>query len=150
MTDIAFYHLQQSSLEDALPKLLELTLKTGKRALVRASSADRVAALDAALWTQENDSWLQHGTEKEGHAEDQPIWLTTENDNPNKAAFVFLTDGSAAEDMTSFERCFDLFNGNDETSVAAARDRWKALKEAGHDLHYWQQNEYGKWKEKGT
>ncbi len=148
MTDIAFYHLQQCSLEDALPKLLELTLKAGKRALVRAGSADRIAALDAVLWTQDDDSWLPHGTVKDGHAEDQPIWLSAEQDNPNGAAFVFLTDGAPAPDMDSFERCFDLFDGNNDESVAAARDRWKLLKEAGHDLHYWQQDERGKWVEK--
>ena len=150
MTDISFYHLQRSNLEDALPKLLELTLKAGKRALVRAGSAERVEALNAILWTHDKDSWLPHGTSKEGHAEDQPIWLTTESDNPNEASFVFLTDGVEAQDMATFERCFDLFDGNDDASVTAARDRWKTLKEAGHDLHYWQQDENGKWVEKNS
>lgn len=148
MTDIAFYHLQQSTLEDALPKLLELTLKAGKRALVRVGSTERVEALNSILWTHGKDSWLPHGTAKEGHAEEQPIWLTTENDNPNGAAFVFLTDGVGAGDIDTFERCFDLFDGNDDASVTAARERWKTLLDAGHDLHYWQQDEGGKWIEK--
>mgnify|MGYP003348043354 CR=1 FL=1 len=30
----------------------------------------------------------------------------------------------------------------------AARDRWKKLKEAGHTLTYWQQNERGAWEKK--
>ena len=150
MADIAFYHLQRSNLEDALPKLLEHTLKAGKRALVRAGSVERVEALNAILWTHGKDSWLPHGSAKDGYAEDQPIWLTAEEDNPNAATFVFLTDGIEATDVDQFERCFDLFDGNDETSVTAARDRWKIHKEAGHDLHYWQQDENGRWVEKST
>ena len=148
MTDIAFYHLQRSNLEDALPKLLERTLAAGKRALVRAGSTERVEALNAILWTHGKDSWLPHGSAKDSYAEDQPIWLTTDNDNPNGASFIFLTDNIVATDLDQFERCFDLFDGNDDASITAARTRWKELSEAGHELHYWQQNEQGKWVEK--
>ena len=148
MTDIAFYHLQRSNLEDALPKLLERTLAAGKRALVRAGSTERVEALNAILWTHGKDSWLPHGSAKDGCAENQPIWLTTDNDNPNAASFIFLTDNIVATDLDQFERCFDLFDGNDDASITAARTRWKELSEAGHELHYWQQNEQGKWVEK--
>ena len=148
MTDIAFYHLQRSNLEDALPKLLERSLAAGKRALVRAGSTERVEALNAILWTHGKDSWLPHGSAKDGYAEDQPIWLTTDNDNPNGASFVFLTDNIAASDLDQFERCFDLFDGNDPAMVGAARGRWKSCKEAGHSLTYWQQTGNGGWEKK--
>jgi DNA polymerase-3 subunit chi len=36
-----------------------------------------------------------------------------------------------------------MFDGNDEAALAAARARWKAAKEAGHTLTYWQQTEKG-------
>ncbi|MED5396188.1 MAG: DNA polymerase III subunit chi, partial [Pseudomonadota bacterium] len=42
MTEIAFYHLERSPLERALPKLLEKTLEAGKRALVVVGSVERV------------------------------------------------------------------------------------------------------------
>src|SRR5512132_2621871 len=94
MTDVAFYHLQKSPLEAVLPKLLEKTLAAGKRALVLASSAERVEALAAHLWTYDPDSWLPHGTAQDGSPEEQPIWLTEKEDNLNGAAFLFLTDGA--------------------------------------------------------
>ena len=50
--------------------------------------------------------------------------------------------------MAEFERCFELFDGNDDTAVAAARGRWKSYLEAGHDLAYWQQAERGNWEKK--
>lgn len=149
MTAIAFYHLQKSPLEQVLPKLLEKTLESGKRAVVLAGSTDRVESLNTLLWTTNPNGWLPHGTAKDGSAPDQPIWLTDQDENPNGASFLFVTDGVTAGGIDGYERCFDLFDGNDETAVANARARWKTLKEAGHELTYWQQSDQGRWEENG-
>lgn len=148
MTDIAFYHLQRSPLAAVLPKLLERTLAAGKRALVLAGSEERVEALNVLLWTQNPNGWLPHGSARDGTAEAQPIWLTAVDQNPNGAEYIFLTDGMEAADLAPFERCFDLFDGNDDSALEAARGRWRGLKDSGHALTYWQQNENGKWEEK--
>jgi DNA polymerase-3 subunit chi len=148
MTDVSFYHLQRSSLEDVLPKLLEKTLAAGKRAVVLASSTERVEALAAHLWTYDPDSWLPHGTAQDGSPEEQPIWLTDRDDNPNGGSFLFLTDGAASARIAQFERCFDLFDGNDPLALDAARGRWQARKAEGHGVTYWQQSERGSWERK--
>jgi DNA polymerase-3 subunit chi len=148
MTDIAFYHLQRSPLESALPKLLEKTLEAGKRAVVMAGSQARVDALNGMLWTYDANSWLPHGSSKDGAPEDQPVWLTTEEAVPNGATFLFLTDGATSEKVGEFERCFELFDGHNDEAVSEARERWKAYKEAEHNLTYWQQNERGGWEKK--
>lgn len=148
MTDIAFYHLQRSPLEQALPRLLEKTLAAGKRAIVLAGSEERVEALAMVLWTYHQDSWLPHGTAKDGEAEHQPIWLSNRDENPNGASFLFLTDSANSENIGGFERCFDLFDGNDDQALAAARRCWKTCKDAGHAVTYWQQNERGGWERK--
>jgi DNA polymerase-3 subunit chi len=150
MTEIAFYHLQNSPLETVLPVLLEKTLDAGKRALVLAGSVERVEALNALLWSHDPNGWLPHGSAKDGDPEDQPIWLSADQDNANGASFLFLTDGTAGRDLESFERCFNLFDGRDAAAVEAARERWKELKDAGHGLTYWQQNNNGKWEQKDT
>ena len=148
MTEIAFYHLQKSPLETVLPVLLEKTLGAGKRALVVTGSEERVEALNALLWSTNPNGWLPHGSAKDGNAEDQPIWLTTNLENANGATYLFLTDAAVGEDFEAFERCFDMFDGRDDTAVKAACERWKKLSEAGHELTYWQQNDAGKWIEK--
>lgn len=148
MTEVSFYHLQHSTLEVALPKLLEKTLAAGKRAVVRVGSAQRVDSLNRALWDYRSDSWLPHGGAKDGQAEEQPIWLTAEEENPNGATFLFLADGAASEKVGEFERCFELFNGHDDAAVQVARDRWKEYKEAGYTVAYWQQNDRGAWEQK--
>lgn len=148
MTTIAFYHLQRSPLEKVLPKLLEKTLAAGKRAVVRTGSAARAEALATTLWTYDPGGWLPHGTAQDGDADEQPIWLTETDENVNGAAFLFLTDGATSDELERYERCFDLFDGNDATAVAAARERWKTHKAAGHALTYWQQSEAGAWERK--
>lgn len=152
MTEVAFYHLERSALEAVLPKLLEKTLDADKRALVLAGSAARVEALNAALWTYDPDSWLPHGSAKDGDPQDQPIWLAVADadadTNANAAEFLFLTDGATSGMLKDFERCFDMFDGNDPVMVEAARQRWKQCKDAGHALTYWQQGAGGGWEKK--
>jgi DNA polymerase-3 subunit chi len=146
---VDFYHLQASPVERALPQLLERVLQSGARAVVMAASEDRIEALANLLWTYNPNSWLPHGTAKDGSAAAQPIWLTDREENPNGARMLVLTDGMASSRMAEFERCLDLFDGNSDEATAAARERWSVAKAAGHELHYWQQTETG-WQEKGA
>ncbi|MGC2856952.1 DNA polymerase III subunit chi [Novispirillum sp. DQ9] len=148
MARVDFYHLQKSSLEDALPQLLTRALGAGARVVVVAASEDRVEDLNTLLWS-DRDGWLPHGSARDGHAADQPVWLTDiPTDNPNDATLLILTEGMDSPLVATLPRTLDLFNGRDEAAVAAARARWKARREAGHTLHYWQQTDEGRWVEK--
>ena len=146
---VDFYHLQASPVERALPQLLERVLQSGAHAVVMAASEDRIESLANVLWTYNPNSWLPHGTAKDGSAALQPIWLTDREENPNGARMLVLTDGMASSRMAEFERCLDLFDGNSDEATAGARARWSEAKAAGHELHYWQQTETG-WQEKGA
>jgi len=149
MTDIGFYHLTKTPLEQALLRLLEKAVGAGKRAVVRTSSEERVAFLNGALWTNDAASFLPHGTQKEGNADQHPIWLTAEIENPNRADVLVLTDGADTTSYETYDRCLEIFDGNNDESVVAARERWKTYKEAGCSLTYWQQNDGGGWEKKG-
>ena len=146
MAEIGFYHLTKTGVDQALPPLLGRTLQAGKRAVIRCA-APRVEALDTALWLCPDPDWMPHGTAALGSPELQPIWITADDDAPNNATFLFLVDGAGSDHLPRFERVFDLFDGNDEAAVAAARLRWRAAKEAGHLLTYWQQGARG-WEKK--
>ncbi|MDO8607105.1 MAG: DNA polymerase III subunit chi [Phaeospirillum sp.] len=148
MTQIGFYHLTQSPLEQALPKLLDKALAAGYRAVVLAGSPQRVEALNDRLWSYEPDSWLPHGSDKDGEAASQPIWLTDKDENPNAATILVMCDGVRSAAVADFARCLDLFDGNDDEAVQAARDRWKRWKGDGHELVYYQQRNDGGWEEK--
>ena len=77
MSEIGFYHLTRTGPDRALPQLRGRTLAAGQRAVVLCGSSERVAALDDALWQCAEPDWLPHGTEADGDADLQPIWLTT-------------------------------------------------------------------------
>ena len=146
MTEVAFYQLGAMPLERALPRLLERALGAGYRVVVLAGSQERVDHLDAVLWTYDDVSFLPHGTARDGEAERQPIWLTVADENPNGATMLVLVDGTMSERLGEYRRCLDIFDAGEE-SVAAARDRWRRAKGAGHAVTYWQQGERG-WEQK--
>ena len=148
MTQIGFYHLTRLPLEQALPKLLEKALAAGLRVVVLAGSAERVAFLDDRLWTYSDESWLPHGSARDGDPESQPVWLTDHDENPNGATVLVACDGAKPADVGEYARCLDLFDGNDAEAVTAARGRWKQWKAEGHQLVYYQQTERGGWEEK--
>jgi DNA polymerase-3 subunit chi len=149
MTEAVFYHLLRKPLEKALPELLEKSYERGWRVVVQAASEERVDALDAHLWTYRDDSFLPHGTAREGEAAAQPILITSGDHNPNGATVRFLIDGVALPaDAASYERLVLLFDGEDEEAVAVARLRWGEAKAQGFAVTYWQPDEQGRWVKK--
>ena len=149
MTEVLFYHLQRQPLEDVLPTLIEKSLERGWRAVVQAVSDERLSALDDHLWTYRDESFLPHGTDREAHAGDQPVLLTTGTDNPNGASIRFLVEGAEIPpDAAAYQRMVILFDGTDPHALALAREQWRAVKAAGHDATYWQQDEAGRWTRK--
>ena len=143
MPEVRFYHMTRTTLDHALPDLLARSLDRGWRAVVMASSEARVEALDQHLWTYDDRSFLPHGGKQEGHAALQPIWLTVEDENPNAADVLFLTDGADTDNSGLFETVCVLFDGNDEAAVQQARGQWTRFKDQGLGLTYWQQNDRG-------
>ena len=141
--EYGFYHLTRTALEPALGRLLERVLASEQRAVVIASSPERVEALNRALWTFGRESFLPHGSREDGFAEDQPVFLTDQADYPNGATVLVLVDGAEVEPPPQFTRCVYMFDGNDGAVVAQARDFWRRLRERGEALTYWQQTERG-------
>lgn len=146
MTEIGFYHLTRTPLEQALPRLLEKALERGERVVLRAADPERLEHLDRVLWTWGQGSFLPHGTRADGWAEEQPVFLTLDPaDVPNGARILVLVDAAPFGDLAPYARCLDLFDGNSEDAVAAARDRWRHAREQGHRLVYWRQDDRGGW-----
>ena len=148
MTQIGFYHLTASPLDRALPRLLAKALEAGHRIVVMAGSSERVEWLNGLLWTYSPDSWLPHGSRKDGTPAEHPVWLTEDEENPNDADILVLTDGVSSRSIAAYSRCLVLFDGTDESALHTARAQWKEWKDQNHELVYLQQTESGGWKEK--
>ena len=152
VAEVLFYHLTRRPLERALPEMLEKCLARGWKAVVRAGSPERAEALNARLWTFRDDSFLPHGTEADGSAEAQPVYLTAGAEVPNGAEVLFLVDGSEepAPGMARFARVAVLFDGHDEAAVAAAREQWQAVTGEGLQAAYWAEDSDGRWVKRAT
>ena len=148
MAEVLFYHLTESTLEDSLPGLLERSVDRGWRAVVQTGTEERRDALDQHLWTFRDDSFLAHATDREPFVAEQPILLTTGEDNPNGAQIRFLVDGAAPPALAGYDRAVFLFDGHDAGQLQAAREHWKTMKTAGHALTYWQQTPDRRWERK--
>ncbi|GEO84554.1 MULTISPECIES: DNA polymerase III subunit chi [Alphaproteobacteria] len=148
MAEVLFYHLTESKLEDALPPLLEKSLERGWKVAVQTVEPSRRDALDTHLWTYRDDSFLPHGTDVSEGAQGQPVLITTEPANANKATVRFLVDGAVAPDTLDYERVVFVFDGHNQEQLEGARGNWKRLKAEGHKLTYWQQTHEGRWEKK--
>lgn len=153
MTEIRFYHLTKSRLEEALTLLLRRVIARQDRAVIVAGSPERVDALNTYLWTFDPSSFLPHGSARDGNAKDQPIYLSTTYENPNNAKVLLLCDGApvpivAEIEEMGFSLICNLFSGFDEEAVNKARTSWSNYKNAQQPLVYYQQDQGGNWIEK--
>jgi len=143
--EIWFYHLTKSPLEKALPKLLEKALDKEMLSIVRSQSEEMMDHLNQELWTYSEESFLPHGSQKEPNPDEQFIYLTTSEENPNGAKLLVCVEGAQPESMEGYGRVIYMFDGRDDAAVQKARSYWKELKTANHTLAYWQQNDNGGW-----
>jgi DNA polymerase-3 subunit chi len=148
VTEVFFYHLERRTLEDVLPTLLLRSVERGWRAAVQATSEERVEALDTLLWSFSEESFLPHGTAKDGQASEHPIYLTVEDDNPNGAQVRFLLDGAELGDVSNYVRVVFIFDGRDADALAKARAQWQLARGSGHSVSYWQQDADGRWQQR--
>ena len=145
MGELLFYQLGRRPIEKALPELLARSLERGWRVVVKVGSDERLEALNASLWTYDDASFLPHGSASDGHAAEQPVWLTTGDDNPNGATVCFLVDGAEAAEPGGYERTVTMFDAADLAATERARASWKAARARGDPVTFWQEDENGRW-----
>jgi DNA polymerase-3 subunit chi len=149
MAEIRLYHLLTQPLERALPAILGKILSTDRRAYVRFPDIKQAKYFNDQLWTYSPDSFLPHGLSDGSHADKQPVLIGIQSENPNKAEVLVLCNQQEVPDnIAEFTLCCDFFDGQNDDAVSDARSRWKAYKDGGHTVSYWQQTESGSWEQK--
>ena len=119
MPQVDFYHVTQSTLDDALwTHDPESWLPHG---LDDAPGADR-----AGIWIN-----------------------SVVEGNPVSVEFLFLLHGAERPDMGGFERVFNLFDGRSEAQVAQAREQWRSWKASEDlTMRYFAQDDTGRWEQR--
>ena len=148
MADIRFYHLERQNLDTALPALVTKALSKGHKIVIKAPDNNEVERLNGHLWTYDPNSFIPHGSPKDGNKTDQPVFLTDSDEIPNGADVLILTHNCEHAEIDKFKLVCNMFDGRNDDAVQTARNHWKTLKEADHELTYWQQSANGGWAEK--
>ena len=147
-----FYHLSKTTLEQAAVPLMQKCLDAGWRVLAVSPSPERRAALDAALWTFDDKSFIPHGQAEAPGLDParQPILLSADLVNQNTAEALMLMDAVEAPVDAAFTRCMVMFDDRDQAARGKARVQFKTAKDAGLVTRYFQQTPQGGWKEAGV
>jgi len=149
MSEVYFYHLTRSALEDTVPEILQKCLARQWRVLLRGTDTKRMVWLDEKLWGGAPDGFLPHGFMTGANDAHQPVLLTEGLENTNAADVLVLVDGAqtTADEISQFSRVCLIFDENNQNALTAARNDWKSLTSAGVAAQYWSQ-ESGKWQQK--
>lgn len=136
---VDFYQLGRDPLVSVLASIATRVLAGGGRLLVVTGDEAQARAIDEGLWTTSVDSFLPHGL----IGAEQPILIGSSLDPANGARHVALVDGVWRDEACGFDRAFHFF---DESSIAAAREAWRALKgREGVEPRFWRQDDGGRW-----
>jgi DNA polymerase-3 subunit chi len=145
MTEVIFYHLSASTMEKAAPRLLEKIVEADNRTILYLESDEQISKYNDLLWTFGSRSFLAHGCYKDPFPHLQPIFLTKDQSNPNNANIVITLSGIEIPHINDFAKSIDIFDGNDNEQLEAARARYKKYKQNDFTLTYWKQDEAGAW-----
>lgn len=143
-----FYHLTRSTAEATARTILARAVGQGWRVMVRGTDVARLSRLDDLLWTDPDDGFLPHGMEGGPQDAHQPV-LIGRGAAVNGARGIILVDGAqvAEAEARALERIWLLFDGEDPSALATARDEWRRLTALGLPAQYWSE-ESGRWQMK--
>ncbi len=112
---------------------------------MQTASRDAREALNERLWTYAEDTFLPHGGPGDGDPTTQPIYLCEADETPNGAQWRVLLNPADAPRFVAdpVERVFVMFEARDVEAMEAAREAWKALREAGASPSYWREGDDG-------
>ncbi len=143
MSAINFYELAVSPVDKVLPVLVLKAYEQGMRCVVLAENKDRLDELNKVIWTFKQDAFIPHGTKDDGKPENQVIYLTCEEENPNNSSVVFVTDNR--EVKGAFEKFVDIFDGTVPETLKSAQARIDGYKAKGFEVNHFRQNEKAGW-----
>lgn len=113
----------------------------GRPLLVYSQNSGRLKQFDRLLWSFEPTAFIPHVAVDDELAPVTPVLLTstlpTPEQHPRHAespVWLLNLDDHAPETAPQFQRILEIVDSK-PAEVQNARQRWKAYKEAGHDLH---------------
>ena len=148
MSEVYFYHLTQTRLEVALPKILERALSADWSVELRIGIKAKEELISDAIWKGPDESFLPHCSEDNDKLHDYPIVLSKSPLSEVRDCLIVIAQAELQEnEVEKFKRVCLLFDSKNEIELTNARETWKSLSDAGLKTSYWAENN-GKWTKK--
>ena len=148
MSEVFFYHLTQTRLEIALPKILERALSADWSVELRLGIDADVESISDAIWKGPDESFLPHCLEDNDKLHDYPIVLGKSPLSEVRDCLIVIDQAELQEnEVEKFKRVCLLFDSKNEIELTNARETWKSLSDAGLKTSYWAEDN-GKWTKK--
>ena len=145
MSEVFFYHLTQTRIEVALPKILERAVSADWLVELRIGSETNVESISDAIWKGPDDSFLPHCLEDNDKLHDYPIVLSKSPLSEVRDCLIVIDQAELQEnEVEKFKRVCLLFDSKNEIELTNARETWKSLSDAGLKTSYWAEDN-GKW-----
>lgn len=152
MSELRIYHLTVQSVKDGLPGLITTALGRDLRCHIYVPDALMAEDICDHLWTYQQDSFVPHGTKKDGFESHQPVWISPDLENPNDADVRFVMAGAdiAPDGLNHMDLTCVLFDESDTNARQKTRRLWAESDGMDNiDRIYYRQDENGQWHESG-
>ncbi|MDR1982311.1 MAG: DNA polymerase III subunit chi [Holosporaceae bacterium] len=139
--EISFYQTAEGTLISSIIRLLEKIYTSGQRCIFFSPLEERVKIIDKTLWTFSTDSFIPHGDRSLGFPEKQPIYFTSQPENPNNAQILMLVDTFEYKGHADFEKIIFIFENKQQEENALAL--YNDLKKNKENVNYWKRSPQG-------
>lgn len=148
MSEVFFYHLTKTTLEIALPKILERALSAEWSLEIRTNANTNLDEISNAIWRGPEESFLPHCLEDHEDLQDYPIVLCKSPLKEWRDCLIVVDRGDLKEnEVKNYKRVCLIFDAKIEVELSKARESWKKLSEEGINTVYWAE-ENGRWVKK--
>ena len=148
MSEVFFYHLTKTTLEIALPKILERALSEKWSIEIRTSANTNLDEISNAIWRGPEESFLPHCLEDHEDLQDYPIVLCKSPLKDWRDCLIVVGQADLKEnEVKNYKRICLIFDAKIEAELSKARKSWKKLSDEGINTAYWTEEE-GRWVKK--
>ena len=148
MSEVFFYHLTKTTLEIALPKILERALSEEWSIEIRTSANTNLDEISNAIWRGPDESFLPHCLEDHEDLQDYPIVLCKSPLKDWRDCLIIVGQADLKEnEVKNYKRICLIFDAKIEVELSKARKSWKKLSEEGIKTTYWSEDK-GRWVKK--
>ena len=148
MSEVFFYHLTKTTLEIALPKILERALSEKWSIEIRTSANTNLDEISNAIWRGPEESFLPHCLEDHEDLQDYPIVLCKSPLKDWRDCLIVVGQADLKEnEVKNYKRICLIFDAKIEVELSKARISWKKLSEEGINTVYWAEDK-GRWVKK--